>query len=595
MSTVERKIKVSAEGNGVRSEFSRVRSDAKELARDMIRDAQEYSANSKELIRNLNEQVSALERRNRLEREGAQIAAERKLSTASTEEGKESAKGELRDIASADKENKQQVDLLKDIYLAILQSSREEIGANKENVQENLSRLQGIVGTKDDGRDAFEVLSSSYQNEQLSGRDVDGSGGGGFMRDAMSSFKEDNFVRMGADFGGKQAAKQAARARARGAAKLAKGMTIAGIIAGLVSMVADPARDENLGNLSRLTGSPVENVKGRKGINARLGQSGAGNMALSGFDVSLDEAIEQMLLPAIREGGSRYLNKQGINDAVAIDRGLGMEGATFAGFGRMQGGGGMIEIADQLFKGGRAAGTEEAFMSEFIELQKTLAQKQFQVLGSIDTGVNTKIVQQIAASDKAFSDPRILGQIVQSVDQAMRQSTTQASEAFSMLNLRQLFPDMSPLELLKEKEKGLAAGDGELYEKTINKVKGMGGGRLNQVRSIQSLFGIESVTMAEKLLNNEMSPQEAENEVNRQMGSDAKNRAKSADFGLNELKRQNANVSEGMKDLGKNISDLITTMKDFGETMSTIKIPDWLKTGLSAAGGAGPLFPYVPF
>jgi len=589
MSTVERKIKVSAEGNGVRTEFSRVRSDAKELARDMIRDAQEYSSNSKELIRNLNEQVSTLERRNRLEREGAQIAAERKLASATTDQQRDEAKGEMKDISISDKENKQQVDILKDIYLAILQSSREEIGANKENVQENLSRLQGILGTKDDKRAEFEVLKSSYQDQQLGGGDVDGSGRGGFVRDAMGSFKEDNFVRMGADFGQKQAAKQAARARARGAARMAKGLTIAGMVAALVSMVADPTRDENLGNVSRLTGAPVEDVGNKKGIYSRLGHKGAGKNALKGFDVSIDEAIEQNLVPAIREGGSRYLNKQGIQEATAIQRGLGMEASTFAGFGRMQKGGSLLEITDQLFKGGKAAGTEEAFMAEYIDIQKQLAQKQFSILGRIDTGVNTKIVQQIAASDKAFSDPRVLGQIVQSVDQAMRQSTTPEAEAFSMLNLRQMFPDKDPLELLKEKERGLAAGDGKLFERTIGKIKEMGGGPLNQVRSVQSVFGVESVTMAEKLLKGQVTPQEAQGQVDRQSGSGAMDRALSSDYGMNELKRQNAIVSESMKDLGKSISDTVTGFKGLIKTMEDFKLPPGLIQALTVGNGI-----YVP-
>jgi hypothetical protein len=341
MSTVERKIKVSAEGNGVRSEFSRVRVEAKELARDMIRDSQQYSANSKELVRNLNEQVAALERRNRLERDGQQLAAERKLQEATTDEQKTAAREELQGISVADKENKQQVDILKDIFLAIHQTSREEIGADKENKQEHLSRLQGILGTKDDKRDEFEVLKDSFANNQLGGADSGSAGGGGFMRDALSSVKEDNYVRMGSDFAQKQAAKAAARARAKGAARMAKGMTIAGMVAALVSMVADPERKEKMGDVSRLTG--MTNIAGK------LGHKGIGNNALEGYDVTVDDAISQNLLPAVREGGSRYVNQKGIQDATAISRGLGMEASTFAGFGRMQGGGGLVEIADQLF------------------------------------------------------------------------------------------------------------------------------------------------------------------------------------------------------------------------------------------------------
>ena len=229
-------------------------------------------------------------------------------------------------------------------------------------------------------------------------------------------------------------------------------------------------------------------------------------------------------------------------------------------------------------------------MTEYIDVQKQLAQKQFSILGRIDTGVNTKIVQQIAASDKAFSDPRVLGQIVQSVDQAMRQSTTPEAEAFSMLNLRQMFPDKDPLELLKEKERGLAAGDGKLFERTIGKIKEMGGGPLNQVRSVQSVFGVESVTMAEKLLKGQVTPQEAQGQVDRQSGSGAMDRALSSDYGMNELKRQNAIVSESMKDLGKSISDTVTGFKGLIKTMEDFKLPPGLIQALTVGNGI-----YVPY
>lgn len=565
MSSTERKIKISAEGNGVRSEFSRVRSEAKELARDMIRDAQQYSSDSKELIRNLNEQVSALERRNRLEREGNQLVAERKLASAKTEGQKDEAKAELRDISTADKENKQQIEVLKDIYLAILQTSREEIGKDKENIQENLSRLQGIIGTKDDTRDPMEVLKSSYQEQQLGGGSGAGIGPsrGGFLNNAVGLVKDDNMVRIGADFAKEQAGKQAARAAARGSANMAKAATLAGVIAALVSIVADPERDENIGNISRLTGAPSRNIGNKDGISRILGHEGAGNNALAGYDVTLDDAIQQNFMPVLREGGSKYLNQKGLRDAVSLDRGVGMEGATFAGFGRMQGGGGLIEIADQLFKAGRAAGTEDAFMEEYIDIQKQLAERQFAILGRIDTGINTRVVQQIAASDKAFADPRVLGGIIQSIDQSMRKSTTKEAEAFSMMQLQQLFPDKDPLELLKEKERGIAAGDGKLFERTIGKIKEMGGGPLNQVRSVQSVFGVESVTMAEKLLNKQISPSEAQRQINAQKGTDAESRALSADYGLNELKRSNAIVSESIKDFGKSIGEAITALKKF--------------------------------
>jgi len=61
----DKKINVSVDDSGV----SKLRQSANELARDMIRSSRAYSTSSKEVLKDLEDQIKAIEKRNKLEDE----------------------------------------------------------------------------------------------------------------------------------------------------------------------------------------------------------------------------------------------------------------------------------------------------------------------------------------------------------------------------------------------------------------------------------------------------------------------------------------------------------------------------------------------
>ena len=160
--------------SGVASTIQKLRQQSNQLGQDLIGDARKYSQVSKEQVGYLNEMISAIQRRNQLDKDSNAILAKRKFEErtqkASTAREKDFAKkayqDELSSINSTAREDRMQIELLRELIDTVKLTSKEEIAEDKEAVVKNIQEVERRIkrGEQVDDVEAFKV---AHQKELL--------------------------------------------------------------------------------------------------------------------------------------------------------------------------------------------------------------------------------------------------------------------------------------------------------------------------------------------------------------------------------------------------------------------------------------------
>lgn len=147
-----KEIRFSAKDTGVSTLMQRLRSDSKRLHEDMLRDAQASTNSQKEAIKYYEQQISLIERRNKLDREQSKFSLKNRYRQAASQKGadqdqlKDKYQKGLQQIKQGSEEDRMQVEILRELLDTTKEQHREELRhETKEGVKDRMheERTQG--------------------------------------------------------------------------------------------------------------------------------------------------------------------------------------------------------------------------------------------------------------------------------------------------------------------------------------------------------------------------------------------------------------------------------------------------------------------
>ena len=162
----ERRVNFTGVDNGVSNMMNRLREDSKQLTNELIRDAQSYSTTSRQQLQYIEEQIRAIERRNRIEAQGQRIILERQREAGTITP--DQYQQQVSQIGTINRTDELQVSLLRELIEAVRSTSRDEIREDRKGVQDRVREFQrrearGDLSTYSDE----ELFKLRYQQEIL--------------------------------------------------------------------------------------------------------------------------------------------------------------------------------------------------------------------------------------------------------------------------------------------------------------------------------------------------------------------------------------------------------------------------------------------
>lgn len=134
----DKRIGVSVDDSGV----SRLRQSANDLARDMIRSSRAYSTSSKEVLRDIEEQIRLIEKRNKLD-EQSQRTSLMQQKTSGAIDASQYKQG-LQQVSASSREDKLQVELLRELIDTVKSTAKEEIRSDRQTVEKTIRRDKSL-------------------------------------------------------------------------------------------------------------------------------------------------------------------------------------------------------------------------------------------------------------------------------------------------------------------------------------------------------------------------------------------------------------------------------------------------------------------
>jgi len=460
---MDKKIRFVGEDTGVTSYMKRLRDSADELARGMIRGAREYSTSSKEVIADLREQISLMERRIELDQTLRTAQLKKKLDTGDI--GKTEFLEGVRKISSETEEYKLQIILLKELIETVRQTSKEEIREDRKGVEERLKRSDTLDVLGPEG-DEKELLKETFQREMLGTvgeSEVEErekwkkylAGGGSAVNTVASLGTQKNEMYA-----------------------LAAALTLIPIVGKGLSNVA-----------GKLLGS-AEKYEASLGSAYQVMGTNEGQWGykqFTKFGLSPSDVIS-----AKAQYGRANIDKS-YWGGLELERGLGIERSQLINLAKTQRGTGELvgdranELLGTLINVGLSREQARAYAPEYIDILIDVNKKQLEALGRVDSGINTKMISSIKSLDTIFDNPEILKGVVSAFEQGLSKAATPQIEALQYQTLSSIAPDKDLWELRKMKASPF---ENEDYLPTmLKKIIEMSGSRMDALFNIEGWLG----------------------------------------------------------------------------------------------------------
>lgn len=430
-------------------EFS---SRAQELVSELVGESRERKDLSSDIISDIKEQISLLEKRNSLRKE------ERLLELSYKEKaGKLSDKDadkEKEEITSEYREEKLTISYAKDIVDAIERAAREQIDSNKETIGKLVTE-EGF-GVAVGGKGEIDALRELIIKDKLQPRKVEKEasyrGAAGLFAQSSSAVigsqsAIDASLRLGQVGSGQMMQTGAGMGGLAGGAVMGAAAVIgASLFAAAKGVMISGSAEPSFMRMAGIGGGSYSDYRG-------FGE-GAENYGYTRDVVAQRRA--DMSLAGLTTRGSG----QAALESLQMERGLGLSSGLTQQLERFQRPGmsniSTMETTQQMIAYLRATGVvkggDMSALPEYLQSLVSLSQQQLTVLGSVDTGVNTKMIASISNLDNTFKNPDVLGKIVSSFNQGLTTAPNEQIEALQYTVLNQIAPGKNIFELKKMRE-----------------------------------------------------------------------------------------------------------------------------------------------
>lgn len=473
---IEKKVVFTAEGGNVSSFMDKLKKDSEDLGRGLIRDARKYTTSGKEALTYIEDQIRAIERRGKADRESRKIELDlaRSKGTITPQDYKSKMTG----ISSGAKIDDQQVRLLKELIEAVKVSSRREIIEDRANVEKQVRSDKSLdeFGVKGDELESFK---RTLQRQQIGG------------------IKTQEETEKGQFVSGKGAARSIAGGAAGSPNIIHAGLIAASVGVGLFSSVAGQIMGQ-VGQRALQQARKFQDAQG--GMSSLTGRSG-GNY--SGSMTSLGMANADFLpiwrQTAIARGGVDGESKQRARDIAYLSKGTGFGQDMFLQMETLTRGGGMSARAgtQRFVRGlqgiGAIEGQDMSLLGEYLPILVNLQQEQVKLTGETNNEIATKLVTGIASLDESFRNPNVLKNLLPSILAGARTPSTPQVEALQFRALSKLNPGMNLMELEAQRENPTL----NYIEDLFTSLRSVSPNQEMFARNIRGTFGLTS-TMAIK-------------------------------------------------------------------------------------------------
>ncbi len=468
---IDKKVRFSADDN-VSGLIKKLRQDSEDLGRGLIRDAQTYSQSGKENLNYIEQQIKAIERRSKVEKEGQLLSIERQKQ-AGTITGKDARK-KISQIGLQSKEDKQQLTLLRELIETVKTTSKREIKEDQKRVEE---QVKGDKRKGDKKEDEFESLKRGLQKEQLGvGAASDEQG---IKRTLLSEYGE-RVNKFGQQVAGSQT-------------EFHLGAEIAGaipFIGGAVSSL-----------MSRALGSAQKLQTAAGGLRAVSGGGLTGRHGgLTGIGLTTAEALGIEKQTAIARG-SAVDAYQASREVAFLEKGTGIDRSLFLQQEQLtrSGGLGALGGTQRLTKGMQAVGAmrgqDTAILSEYLPILVNLQQEQLKLTGETNNEISTNLIAGITSLDESFKNPEYLKGTLSSLVQGFRRPSSPQMEALQFRALQEMNPDASLYELEEMRETPSLENIGGY----LSQLRGVSANKETFARNIKGSFQGLSFTQARQI------------------------------------------------------------------------------------------------
>ena len=444
-------------------QISQIRENARNLADQLISNARQYSSNSKDVNTHIEEEIRLIEKRNK-------ISFQERALTIENEEDPEKKKTAVLELRSEMKEESLTVELLRELIDTVRQTAKDEIKENRKDVEETLaengSRVKGL-GTDKYGDDKDLALKETIQRGLLGQEKEENKieeylkkmtayqAVSGFVSSGLGSFAQKNEY-----YGLSQLIPSAIGAVGDAMNYFASSIPIIGnVVGGIVKGIggaAAPLMGKALSSAEQLESSASLVAQTAPGNWSNYISMG-GNAAQYGYDQSrfLQEASQ-----SARSYGNAHDLQNRTTQAIQLEKGLGLGRGEINTTERLSG---MTDFnaekyVDILIKGMRSSGAlqgdEIALIPEYLSISNQIAKDQLDRLGSVDIGVNAKMITAMSNMSEKFQNPDVLRGVINSVNQGLIGASTPQMEALQFETLSALNPNASLYQLEEMKEKG---------------------------------------------------------------------------------------------------------------------------------------------
>lgn len=548
----DKTVRIGVDAQEAQGFQSQMRQSAEALARDMIRSARSYSTSSKEVLKDIDAQIKAIEKRNRLDAEFKKTRLEGLRS-----EGKISANQYSKARSALSTENKEdqiQTRLLRDIIETIKNTSKEEIREDRKNVYTKVSsgraaklgvhgdELEALKETLQYGelsklnvkeakqRSGFNIGGAMSMGRQVAGGDVGGAavaGGAGLMRAAFSN----PYTAIGA-------------------------MTL--LTAGF-SFMQNKNISESLKDYSITTGTPVDKLFGESGLVSR--RRGWGKYGLSPIETLSEEGRMYQALGGestntysgqlIGASRSRNISEDHILKLLETER-------YSSSRNGLLGGGESYAVLTEIEKYLRTTGQSISVLPEVLENFINTSNVIIQSTGKVNAEETFRTISSIGQSYGVSGTN--LNRYTGAFQGAFSRSSNPQLQALQFRTMSELYPDEGLWELQTRMSDPM--GQPEYIESMMNKIKEMYGG------SEQGKF-----TMLEIFKPFGLGEKDVNNMWDRKFNSQEKGVAPTIDY-LKELESKFVSGAE------KTSQELINTKEIAGAiaASSTEKISDFFRS-----------------
>lgn len=465
----------------VSNTINKLRRESEELGRGLIRDARAYTTSAKETLSYIENQIKAIERRNKVDQKSQMIQAETQRQTGELTEGQ--FKTRKAQIGLESKADEQQVILLRELIETIKQESKREIIEDRKGVNKKIRSDKRIDELSPTG-DAFEILKSTIQRQEL-----------GDIKEQEREEKD--------RFEGIRRAGEMVNRTGGMVAGSSNEFFMAASVMAAIPIVGDAL--SALGQRAFGAAQQMQTNRGRlygvTGGGPEAGKFGA--IGLTG--ATFAEFYELQKQTAISMGRGSGAGEAASNimllERLGVDRNL-LLGQERLGMGGARGSrASMEDLVKYMQSSGAIKGQDFSLLGEYFDLSLQLQREQLRVSGETNDNISSKLIAGISSIDESFKNPDVLRGLIPSITGALSRPTTPQAEAFQYGILRRISPGASLSQLQEMRE----APTLEYFNKVLGDVKRLFPEEEIGVQVLKGMFGLEGQTkLARKLFRGDV-------------------------------------------------------------------------------------------